>query len=1023
MKSSTLWALPAVWLAAASPGLAQTAAPPAAAQAAANPGPAAEAVTGAVTDAADGSPLPGVTILLQGTTAGVSTDGRGQFTLLVPSAGGTLSISAVGYRRQEVPARPGASLRVALQADAEQLSEVVVTGYSEQNRRTLTSAISTVKGDALKDIPAASADQLLQGRAPGVQVSANSGVPGGGIFIRIRGSNSVNASNDPLYVVDGVFINNTNLVATGLGNQVASNPIADLNPADIESIEILKDANATAIYGSRGANGVVLIQTKRGKANTKTRITLDTYLATSKAPKTYDLVTGPQLATLENERFLNDGGSAALVPYRAVASGGRGLPEEQPTYDRLSDVFRRASTQSYQLSAAGGSDKTQFYLGAGYFRQESIVKPSKFDRFSFRVNLDNSVTDKLRIGTSTALTRTQRNVSSNDNNPVGVINSALFPRTNLPVFNPDGTYAKYGSFDNHLALINNLNNDAVGTRVISNVYAQYSLLKNLTLRTSWSVDFNDLYENNFNNTLILAGQPRGTATSYLSRDITLLNEQTLNYRATFGENHALQAVVGNTLQRNTFQRTSLAGQQFPSNDLTTIASAATQTGSSSRSQAGLVSYFGKVTYSFKDRYTADVSARADASSRFGTNNKWGYFPAVGLGWRLGEEQFIKDLNVFDELKLRGSLGRTGNQNGIGDFAARGLVQGGANYLDLPGTAPFQLANPDLSWESTRQWNVGLDVAVLHNRLALELNYYNKSTTGLLLNVPVPRKTGFAAELENYGAVSNKGIEAQLTATWLAKGPVQWSTTFNVARNVNRVEKLAAPITAGSRDIFRLQEGAPLYSFWLYHQTRVNPETGDAEYEDVNGDGKITVADRQLVGNAWPNYFGGVTNTVSWKGLDFGFNLYFEQGAKIMNMNRFFLVHGGTQSNIGYLTNQLDRWQKPGDVTDIPRLTTNPASNNYGGVVQNLSDRYLENGSFLRLRTLSLGYTVPPELAAAAHLATLRVYVQAANLFTITPYSGLDPEVNSQSGVANTKNFDWATVPQPRTFQVGLTVGL
>ncbi|PJJ60716.1 SusC/RagA family TonB-linked outer membrane protein [Hymenobacter chitinivorans] len=1009
MKSFTLLAVPAAIVCLqASPSLAQSAA--------------AQTVTGTVTDATDRSPLPGVTVVVKGTTVGASTDPSGQFTLSLSAGSSTLVVSAVGYETQTVNATGGA-VRIALKADVKQLSEVVVTGYSEQNRKTLTSAISSVKGDALKDIPAASPDQLLQGKAPGVQVSANSGVPGGGIFIRIRGSNSVNASNDPLYVVDGVFINNTNLIATGLGNQVSSNPLADLNPQDIESIEILKDANATAIYGSRGANGVVLITTKRGKAGDKTRITFNTYHGWSKAAKQYDLVTGPELAQLENERFLNDGGNPAQLPYRSVASGGRGLPEEQPTFDRLSDVFRTAQTQSYELSAAGGSDKTQFYIGAGYFQQESIARPSAFDRFSLRVNLDNSVTDKLRIGTSTALARTHRNVSSNDNNPVGVINSALFPRTNLPVYNPDGSYAKYGSFDNHQALIDQLNNDAVGTRVISNVYGEYHFLKNLTLRSSWSIDFNDMYENNFNNTLILAGQPRGTASSYLSRDITLLNEQTLNYNVELGENHSLQALVGNTLQRNTFQRTSLLGQQFPGNDLTTIASAATQTGSSSRSQAGLVSFFGKATYSYKSRYTADVSVRADASSRFGRDNRWGYFPAVGLGWRLGEESFIQSLNVFQELKLRASVGKTGNQAGISDFAALGLVQGGANYLDLPGTAPLQLANPNLSWESTRQWNVGLDAAVLDNRLQLELNYYDKYTSGLLLNVPVPRKTGFASVVENYGAVSNKGFEAQATVNWLAKGPLQWSTTVNLARNVNKIQKLAAPITTGSRDIFRLEEGAPLYSFWLYHQTGVNPESGDAQYEDVNGDGQLTVADRQLVGNAWPNYFGGLTNSVTYKGVDFGFSLNFEQGAKIMNMNRFFLVHGGTQSNIGYLREQLDRWQHPGDQTDIPRLTTNAASNNYGGVVQNLSDRYLEDGSFLRLRTLTLGYTIPKETLAKARLNSVRIYVQAANLFTLTPYSGLDPEVNSQSGVSNTKNFDWATVPQPRTFQVGVTVGL
>ncbi|WP_143092944.1 SusC/RagA family TonB-linked outer membrane protein, partial [Arsenicibacter rosenii] len=395
-----------------------------------------------------------------------TTDAQGRFSLGVTTGNPALIISAIGYTTSEVkPA--GSELTIVLQPDIRQLSEVVVTGYSEQSRKSLTSAISTVRGTDIKDIPVPSPDQLLQGKAPGVQVQANSGVPGGGIFIRVRGTNSVNAGNDPLYIIDGVFINNTNLVATGLGNQVPSNPLADLNPADIESIEVLKDANATAIYGSRGANGVVLITTKRGKSG-KTKLSFDTYQGWSKAARLFELVTGPQLAELENERFINDGGSPDNVPFRSVASGGQGLPSGQPTYDRINDLFRTARTANYELSASGGNDKTQFYLGGGYFRQESIVKPSNFERYSFRVNVDNRVSDRLKVGTSTALARTTRNVSSNDNNPAGVINSALFPRTNLPVFNSDGSYAKYGNFDNHLALINNLNNNAVGSRIISN---------------------------------------------------------------------------------------------------------------------------------------------------------------------------------------------------------------------------------------------------------------------------------------------------------------------------------------------------------------------------------------------------------------------------------------------------------------------------------------------------------------------------------------------------------------------------
>nr|WP_293839688.1 TonB-dependent receptor [uncultured Arsenicibacter sp.] len=969
---------------------------------------------------ADGEALPGVTIALKGTTQGTTTDAQGRFTLPVSGTNAVLIVSAIGYATSEIkPA--GTELTITLQPDVRQLSEVVVTGYSEQSRKSLTSAISTVRGTDIKDIPVASPDQLLQGKAPGVQVQANSGVPGGGIFIRVRGTNSVNAGNDPLYIVDGVFINNTNLVATGLGNQVPSNPLADLNPADIESIEVLKDANATAIYGSRGANGVVLITTKRGKSG-KTKLTFDTYQGWSKAAKLFDLVTGPQLAELENERFINDGGAPASVPFRSVASGGQGLPAEQPTFDRINDLFRTARTNNYELSAAGGNDKTQFYIGGGYFRQESIVKPSNFERYSFRVNVDNRVSDKLKVGTSTALARTVRNVSSNDNNPAGVINSALFPRTNLPVFNTDGSYAKYGNFDNHLALINNLNNNAVGSRIISNVFGVYEFTPSLSLRSSWSVDFNDMYENNYNNTLLLAGQPRGTATSFLSRDVTLLNEQVLTYRETFADVHSLQVLIGNTIQKNTFQRTTLSEQQFPSNELQTIASSATQTGSSSRSQAGLLSFFGKANYSFKDRYSVDASLRADASSRFGLSKRWGYFPSVGVGWRLSEETFIQKLNVFDELKVRASWGLTGNQAGISDFASLGLWQGGANYLDLPGTAPLQLANADLSWETTRQWNVGLDVAVLKRRLFAELNYYDKYTYGLLLNVPVPRKLGYSSVVQNYGAVRNRGIELSLTANWLNRPDVSWSTSFNISRNVNRIAKLAAPITTGSRDIFRLEEGASLYSFWLYHQTQVNPKTGDAEYQDLNNDGAITVADRQLVGNAWPDFFGGLTNSFRYKGFDLGLNLYFEQGAKIMNMNRFFLVHGGTQRNIGYFPEQLDRWRKEGDVTTVPRLTTNANSNNYGGVVQNLSDRYLEDGSFLRLRTLTVGYSVPKPVLNKVRIASARIYVQATNLFTVTPYSGLDPEVNSQSNVANTKNFDWATVPQPRTIQAGLSLG-
>lgn len=979
-----------------------------------------QVIKGRIISADDGAPIANVSIVIKNTNRGTTSNTSGEFSLPIIPSDKTFVVSNIGFESREYPVDATKFYVIDLKKENKQLSEVVVMGYSTQTKKSVTGAASNIKGTAIQNIPSAGFNQLLQGKATGVQVTSNSGVPGGGIFIRVRGTNSVNADNEPLYILDGVFINNRNLVSVGLGNQVASNPLADINPNDIESIQVLKDASATAIYGSRGANGVIIISTKRGRMNSRSKVAINTYRGWAKAPKIFKVTSGSNTAVLENERFLNDGGDPLGVPFRSARTGGRGTPQEQPTYDRIGDLFQTAPTTNHEVSVTGGADKTNYYLGLGYFDQESIVRPTKFKRFSGRFNFDHLVNNALKIGTSTTIAKTYRNVSSNDNNPAGVINSALYPRTYLPVYNANGTHAKYGNFDNHLALINELNNNADGWRAISNIYGEYNILPYLKLRSSWSLDFNDLYENNFNNTLLLAGQPRGTASSVLTRDVTLLNEQVLAFTKVFNR-HAINALVGNTLQQNTFQRTALNGQQFPNNDLTTIASAATQTGSSSKAEARLVSFFGKTVYTFNDRYSFDASLRADASSRFGINNKWGYFPSVGMAWRIGNEGFIEKLNIFDELKLRASWGKTGNQNGISEYASLGLWQGGANYLDLPGTAPFQLANPDLSWETTRQVNAGIDFALLNNRLGVEVNYYDKFTYGLLLNVPVPRRSGYTAIVQNYGAVSNRGFELGINTANIRKNSFQWTTDFNISTNKNKIEKLAAPITAGSRDIIRLEEGRPLYSFWLYNQLYVDPLTGDAVYEDVNKDGRITVADRQIVGDAWPDFQGGITNTISFKGLDLAFFLYFEQGANIMNMNRFFLVHGGTQSNIGFYDEQLKRWQKRGDITDIPRLTTNPLSNNYGGTVQNLSTRYLEDGSFVRLRTLTLGYTIPKNILSSIKISAARIYVLGSNLWTLTKYSGLDPEVNSQSTSGNTKNFDWATVPQPRSLQVGLNV--
>lgn len=992
-------------------------------------------VSGKVFSEDQQTPLEGVTVSIKGSRNQVLTDKDGQFSIVTKKADDILRFSYVGFEGQEVKASDGSTISITLKKDNKQLDDIVVTGYSTQNKKFIAGSISRISGDAIKDVPAAGFNQLLQGKVTGVQVLANSGVPGGGVTFRIRGNNSINAAVDPLYIIDGVFISNNVTVTTGLGSQEATNPIGDLNPADIESITILKDANATAIYGSLGANGVVIVNTKRGKLKSNAKISASTYQGWSDAAKKFKVTTGPETAILANESAKNtweDNGSVGtfVPPF--------GQPDTLQTYDRVSGLFRTAKTSNYEVSAQGGTDRSTYYASFGYLKQESIVKPSNFQRYTGRFNYDNYLTSKLKVGTSVNLTRVWRNVSSNDNNPQGVINSAIFVRSYLPIYTPTGAYARYGSFDNHLALIENLDNDAVGWRTIGNFYAEYAILPDLKLRSSWSVDNNSSYENNYRSTLISAGLPNGSASSIESKNQVLTNEQVLTYIKSFGSNKKsnLNALVGNTINYVLNQSTSASGTGFATNNLRAVSEAAVRSGSSSRSVSKLISFFGKASYTYDNKYTIDASLRADASSRFGVNKQWGYFPSGGVTWRASQEAFIKNLNIFDDLKFRGSIGLSGNQNGIGAYAPLGLWSSGSNYLENPGTSPSQLANPDLTWETTRQVDVGVEFAILKNKLRFVVDYYNKYTYDLLLSVPVPYRSGFASLQQNLGAVSNKGLEVAINLTSFESKNFRWTTEFNISRNINKIEKLVQDISLGAsgRNISILREGYSVNSFQLYKQLFVDPQTGNAVYDDVNKDGAITSADRQIVGNALPRFTGGLTNNLHYKAFDFNFLIYFQEGNKIMNMNDFFLVHGGTQANIGFVPRQLERWQKPGDVTDIPRLTTSrgengiaaPAvnggpANNYGGNVASLSSRYLEDGSFIRLRNVSLSYTVPTTVSNRLKISNIRVYLQVTNLFTITKYNGLDPEVSSQSSNQNTGGYDWATVPQPRTIQVGLNL--
>lgn len=974
-------------------------------------------ITGKVIDYSTKLPLAGASVHIKSTTHEVVTDIKGEFFFRTgqrfPSI---LIVSHSEYETSEVTVNED-NVQILLKEKSKELDEVVVVGYGRQERKTLTSAVSTIEVNNIRNKPSAGIDQLLQGQAGGVLSTANTSVPGSGIFLRVRGSTSINASNDPLYIVDGVFINNRTLQSISTGGQQTS-PIADINPADIESIEILKDADATAIYGSRGANGVVLITTKHGKLNAKSRVDIGCYFASSSARKSWPVLTGAEEAILQNETWANDGKPFTTRPFRPKSEGGLGLPEEQPTIDRLSLIFQNAPTHNFDASISGGDEKTTYYIGGNYFDQEAIVKPDKFKRISVKINLDHQFTERIKIGTSINGISTKRNMSPNNNVPYGAVNGALYTPRYFPLYTPEGSYSRPSLFENPLAAINELKFSDVGSRFIGNIFGEYNVLKGLKFKTSWSIDFNESKEDNYFNSKMQQGQApiNGSATSALARNVTLINEQLFTYNQTFNNTHSLNLIAGNTIQKETFENTSITGTGFPTDQFTRIASAAVQTGSSSFTSATLLSYFSRAGYTYNRKYTLDINFRADASSRFGKDKRWGYFPAAGFSWRAGQEDFIRNLKIFSDLKFRASYGSTGNQNGIPDFASRGLWSGGNTYLNISGIAPFQLSNPDLKWETTNQLNLGVDFSILKNRIAVGFNYYRKYTKDLLLELPVPSQLGFSSIFANAGEMSNNGFELTVRGEIITAKNFLWSSSFNISTNKNKIEKLHTPILkSGGQGI--IQEGFSLYSFYLHKQLGVDPKTGDVLFEDVNKDSKLSDADLQILGNAWPSYFGGWSNNFTlFKNIDVSAFIYYSLGNKVWNNTRYRMGHGGSRNGVfAMLQEELNRWQKPGDVTEVPRLTA------LGNNASIIPSRFLEDGSFVRLKNVSIGYNLPGHIISRLNISSLHIYLAATNLITITKYKGVDPEVNTAASDQNVLGYDQAIAPQPRTLQAGFTI--
>jgi TonB-dependent starch-binding outer membrane protein SusC len=991
-------------------------------------------VTGQVIDEQK-TPLPGVNVLIKGTSNGTTTDAEGRYVLDVPDEGATLVFSFIGYATQEVAAGVQTEINVTLEADIKTLTEVVVVGYGSQKRSDLTGSIASVSNKEIKAVAITSADQALQGRAPGVQVIQNSSAPGAGTTVRIRGGNSIQGGNEPLYVIDGIPVYNDNG-----SSGAAVNGLSSISPGDIESIEILKDASATAIYGSRGANGVVIITTKRGKAG-QSSITFESYYGIQQVRRKYPLLNATEFATLVNEANTNDGRPAVYTADQ-IAAFGDGT-------DWQEEIFRQAPIQNYQLTLSGGDDKTQYAISGNLFRQNGIVVNSDFTRASFRVNLDRKVTTRFKVGNSLTFSRAITDAIPNEGDlgAAGkVIANALQSSPLVPVYKPDGTYTidnlSGQSTDNPVALAHDFKNRIGVSRVLGSVFGEYELTKGLVLKILGGIDGAYTKNNSYLPRSVLSGlRQGGVATIINSQTLTWLNENTLTYTRSISEKHHLTLLAGYTQQASRYESATAASRNFV-NDIQGYsnlgAGSVTLTPSSSIGTWGLVSYLARANYNYGDKYLFTVTGRYDGSSRFGANNRFGFFPSASAAWRLIEEPFVRELNAFSDLKLRVSYGLTGNQEGIGNYPSAALLST-QNYVlgnaIATGVGPSQIANPDLKWETTAQADIGLDVAFFGDRLLLTADVYQKRTRDLLLRVTIPSGSGYSSALKNVGKVENKGIEIGINSRNFV-GAFTWTTSLNFASNRNTVLDIGgvSQILAGqvanigqnlNSGIIRV--GESLGSFYGYVTDGVfqagdniagsaqpTAKPGDRRYKNLNSDNVIDDSDRQIIGRAQPKFLGGITNTFGYKGVELTVFFQGVYGNNILNANRFELEYLNGANNQG--RDMLDRWTPENTDTNIPRATTNRAPNR-------ISTRQIEDGSYLRLKNIQLAYNFPQALTSKIRLQSLRVYASAQNYATWTNYSGYDPEVNRFGQENVSQGFDYGSYPAAKTILFGLQVGL
>jgi len=982
-------------------------------------------VQGTVSD--KNGPITGVTVSIKGQPTSAATNEQGQFSIQA-NPGDVLVFSVVGYKAYEESTNGSGKLDVLLNEESKTIEsvQVVAVGYGTMERATLASSVSSIGADELENEVLPSIPQAIQGKAGGVQVTQKSGSPGGGLNIRVRGTTSINASSDPLYVVDGIPVNSTTNFTGGSdfnfgGGTQGINVLSSLNPSDVQSIEILKDAASSSIYGARAANGVVLITTKKGDPGTS-QFHFNMYEGYSEMPseRKYEMMNTEQYQDYMRDYyyFRQQEDPTSTIPDQIVANPNMNT-------DWQDAVFRKAGTRSYELAASGGSEKTQYYTSLGYMRQGGILLNSDFNRISGRINLNHQHNDKLRFATAINVTRAENDRVQEENSKEGPTKNGIFSPPNIPVYDAQGGYAYdqvTASRENPVAMLMLPTNNAQTWRVLGNVSAEYQFIPSLTLKTSFGTDISFIDETFFmppNGIRSFASQG-GIGARRNTRDQLWINETTLTYDKLFGD-HQLNALGGFSVQESRLEFVHAQRSNFPSNDIEHInAGGVIMRADAYPEEWAIASAFARVNYNYKRKYILTANLRTDGSSRFGRDNRWATFPSFAAAWRLTEEDFIQTIPVISDLKLRASWGITGNQN-IGNYASYSLYAGGNNYLGMPGFIPSVLGDRNLKWETTRQSDIGVDVGLFDNRISILADYYHKKTSDLLIGVPILTNAGYTNRFTNSGDIENKGFEFELTTRNFV-GDFKWSTSLNMTFNRNKV--LALPdgvneILGGVSSINIAREGLPLGSFYGWRMIGVNPETGMIDYEGRNGEPVRAEddQDRQIIGDPNPNFFGGITNTFQYGNFDFSIMGQFSYGNDIFNYNLANGLEGYNASSNAFV-DWVDRWRQPGDVTDMPRPT--PGDFNNGAV----SDRFLEDGSFFRLRNITLGYSLPQSITERMKVSKLRAYVTVQNAYVFTKYRGFDPEVSSSHGGANTGliyGYDYGSYPQPRIFTAGVNL--